>query len=164
MARLSSRARLVLFILAGIVLLGLGTATAATVAVYRAGTIEIAVEETGGDSLSFSVPAGVVDLALTFAPLVSHRFADELGHADRWQDDMRRFWPAARAALEQVERCPDAVLFEMRDGDETVSIVKRDGTIRFRLDSPRERVHVAVPVRTIGRVSRAFDGWLPRAG
>jgi hypothetical protein len=51
--------------------------------------------------------------------------------------------------MQQLAKVPDTVLVEVRDRDEHVRIEKRGGRILVDVDSPREEVHVGVPIQTV---------------
>ena len=141
---MSSRTRMLLAVLAGIVLV-IGTSAAfATVAVIRDGSIEVEVQGADGGDLSLTVPASLVRAALTFAPTVHG------GELDDALAEVRPHWPLVRAACAQLRDLPDGVLVEVKEGDGGhVVVAKQDGDLVVQVQDGRERVRVRVPAATL---------------
>ncbi len=153
---MSSTARLVLCVVLSICLVTGGTVLAATtvaaVSVYRAGTISVAVQESGSPGMRLAVPASLVNLAVAFVPNdVYEEVAREVGP----------HWDIVEALSHELSECPDAVFVEVVSRDEHVKIAKERGKIIVQVESPRENVRVALPLRTfetvVQRVSRIQD-------
>lgn len=121
-----------------------GTTLLAGALVFHEGVITVNVREKrpGGDHVHFFVPATIVPLGMSLAP------RDKLAHATH---HAREFLPAMRIGAQELAKCPDTVLVEVIDqrGQEHVRIEKRGGRILIDVDSPREEVHLAVPLQTV---------------
>lgn len=142
---MSSRARLILVICCGVLLLVLGTFGVAAAVAYRAGSIEIAVHEKAPDgaSVSIRVPAVLLHGALMLLPY---------GSIEPPEQELRDAMPALVAAVRALERSPDAVFVDVKSRDETVSIAKRDGRLIVDVDAPDATVRVALPLDLVRRV------------
>lgn len=110
--------------------------------VYSAGAIRIQVEEkrAGGQNIRLFVPGIVVPLGMAFIP------------GEKLQDvaeDAREALPILKAASEELARCPDGVLVEVRERDEHVLIQKLGGALVIDVDSDDEKVHVSVPLHLV---------------
>jgi hypothetical protein len=119
-----------------------GTTLVACALVMHEGVISVNVREKhrDGNHVRFFVPATVVGLGMAVAP------KERIEHATR---HARKYLPIARIGAEELAKCPDFVLVEVHDRDEHVRIQKLGGRILVDVDSAREEVHVAVPIRTI---------------
>lgn len=141
---MSPRARLLLAVLAGVVLIVATTATFAAVAVMRDGNIEVEVRGDGGQDFSMTVPASLVRAALTFAPTMHGT------EIDAAMDEVRPHWPLVRAACAQLRDIPDGVLVEVKEGDGGhVVVAKQDGDLVIRVQDGGGRVRVRVPAATL---------------
>ena len=102
--------------------------------VYQAGTIEFSVHEKGpnGCQISGSIPAAVVSAL----DEIRHEMHCEIGDATK----------IVEAALNELSRCPDGVLVDVRTDTEVVTIEKRNGSIRVDVDTPGEKVQASVPL------------------
>lgn len=146
--RMSSGARLVVAILIASVLVCIVPVGLVTAAVIQDGFARVHVTESSGSDVAIVVPAGLIDVALWFVPPGS------MAEASR---ELEPFLPALEALREELDRCPDAVFVEVRDGDERVRVEKRDGRFLVHVESGHERVHIAVPARTVSNVLRAVS-------
>jgi hypothetical protein len=110
--------------------------------VYQAGTIEFSVHEKGpnGCQISGSIPAAVVS-AIHLAP---HSALDEIRH--EMHCEIGDATKIVEAALNELSRCPDGVLVDVRTDTEVVTIEKRNGSIRVDVDTPGEKVQASVPL------------------
>lgn len=143
---MKAKPRTLFAILFGIPILLLAPAWVIGSKLGHAGTIEFSVHEKGPDGcqISGSVPAILVPAAVRLTPdsvleEVRHELRCELGDAAEM----------ARAALEELSRCPDGILVDVRTPTEVVTIEKRDGHIRVDVDTPHEKVQAAVPLQTM---------------
>ena len=68
-------------------------------------------------------------------------------HFPRLPEEARQVLPAATAAMMELERQPDFVLVEVENAREHVRIEKVGDKLRIDVDSPREEVHISVPIR-----------------
>ena len=72
--------------------------------------------------------------------------------------------PVARLALQELAKCPDTVLVEVKDRDEHVRIEKRGGRLLVDVDSHSEEVHVGVPIQTVVSVLKELEVRAARQG
>jgi hypothetical protein len=119
-----------------------GTTLMAGALVMHEGVITVNVREKwpDGSHVRLFVPATVVGLGMSLAP------KSKIEHATR---HARKYLPLARIGAEELAKCPDFVLVEVKDRDEHVRIQKVGGRLLVDVDSPREEVHVAVPLKTV---------------
>ena len=122
--------------------------------VVHEGAIRIQVDQQSaeGSHLHLLVPAALVPAAMMFVPEATVREA-----ATR----ARPWLPAVRAASEGLARQPDCDLLEVRSAYEHVHIAKRGALLVMEVESPREIVHVSVPLRTINGVAHRLESWIP---
>ncbi len=113
-----------------------------TAYICQDGFVNIRVEEyrKGGENHHLILPAQLAPLAAHFVPL------RHLRNAER---GLRDFLPALRAASTELAKIPDTLLVEARDHDEHVRISKSGDGLDIEVESPREHVHVWVPLRAI---------------
>jgi hypothetical protein len=117
------------------------------------GVVTVKVHQTapGGTSLTLPVPAGLIYLGMDLLPLLDRHH--ELRRARRQIGDWA---PAAAATLQSLEDCPDAVLVDVRDGRETVKIVKEGRNITIRVHDHEGDVNVSLPAHLFSRVARSI--------
>ncbi len=121
--------------------------------IYRAGTIELAVQEKSecGTSVEVKVPGALIPVAMHCLPEVTiDGVREEMGPEAREAIGM------AREALRSIGRSPDGVYVDVRTRDEIVLIEKRDGKIRILVDTPDEAVKVSVPLGVASSVLAAI--------
>ena len=118
-------------------------ATTGTVAlaamVYRAGTVEIHVTDSD-HGVAIKIPGIVFPVAAILVPSSTMR------------DAARRvspYLPAARAAIDELVRCPDAVFVEVEDHGAHVRIGKKDGAFFVDVRSDGETVHLKIPLHAL---------------
>ena len=121
----------------------LAATTAAVVSVYHAGTFSLAVQEAEGSRTSLAVPASLVDIGLAFVP---NEVYAEIAH------EAGPHWDIVEVVSREISDCPDAVFVEVIDGNEHVRIAKRGNKIVIDVDTHRENIRVALPLRTFERV------------
>lgn len=132
----------------------LGTLTLAGALVFHQGIVDVKVHQKrpGGDNVRIMVPGAILSLAVMAVPgEVIRRHA---AHA-------RQALPAARIAAQELEKCPDTVLVEVQERDEHVRIEKRGGDLIVDVNSPRETVHVSIPLRTLRFILREVEAASP---
>src|SRR5712692_5993575 len=143
-------------IVAKLALGALGTLTLAGAYVFHEGVIRVAVDEhKGGQNEShvhFFVPAAAVPLALHVVPEDRIRQAAER---------LRPLLPAIVIASRELGRLPDADLVEVRDTREYLQIRVRGGKLLIDVESPRETVHLSVPLCTVNEVARELESRVP---
>jgi hypothetical protein len=129
----------------------MGTAAVVT---YDAGLVRISVVEKhpGGDHVRFFVPAVLVPVAMNFVPQKElHKHAREA----------RQWLPLMKVVSEELERCPDATLVEVKSPDEHVKIQKSGDTIIIDVDDPSDTVHVSFPARVVTSVVQKLEAGNP---
>jgi hypothetical protein len=131
--------------------LSLVVTVAAAAAVARAGWIVVQVEERGegGGGVNLVLPAALVAVA---QPLVPHMELPAI------PSEAARCLDAVSEVLSALASVPDAILVEVESDGERVTIRKQDGAIVIDVTSPRERVHVSVPLDT----ARKAASWAAR--
>lgn len=122
--------------------------------VLTAGSIDIDVVEKhgGGSTVGIHMPAAIVPVAVHLMP--SFKVDDirtEMGPEAR--DALR----IAAAVIGELERVPDAVLVEVMDDTDIVTVEKRDGGLHIYVDSPDETVRVQVPLRAVRQTLSALQ-------
>jgi hypothetical protein len=127
---------------------GLGTAY-----ILQDGLIRVTVEEyrKDGTNLHLYVPAELAPLAAHFVP--GKEFHGKIG-------EMRKMLPVLQMMSAELAKLPDSVLVEVRDGDEYVRVAKSGSGIEVEEESPREHVHVYVPLRAIYDTAEVVQGRL----
>jgi hypothetical protein len=127
-----------------------GTTLLAGALIFHQGVITVNVQEKrpDGDHVHFFVPATVVSYGMALAP------EEQIRHATR---HAREYLPAARIAMQELAKCPDTVLVEVQDNDEHVRIEKRGGRLLVDVNSPKEEVHVGVPIQTVVSVIKDVE-------
>jgi len=140
---MSTGSRIFLAVSAAVSILMLATLGAAAAAVYRSGTVAVAVEPPDGGGLSISVPAILIHIAVALAP------AEML---DEVRDELRPVWPTIRAAARELDRAPDFVLLEIRSGGERVIVEKEARRMLVRIETDGDTVRVSIPIRTVRRI------------
>ena len=123
-------------------------AGSAAIVTYTAGAVRVSVEGKGpqGDHVNIIVPAILVPVALGFVP------AKSVGNAET-----RQWLPTLKAVSQELERCPDATLVEVKSPHEHVTIVKRGNALAIDVDDPGETVHVAFPVGVLRSVINKLE-------
>jgi hypothetical protein len=125
-----------------------------TAGVRHGGFVRVAVVERGADpvSLDLLVPTPLVGAAASIA-----RWA----MPDQTRAEMRRelgeVGPLLRALAAELERCPDATLVEVDDGDDHVRIAKDGARLIVRVRSPEADVDVEVPMALVSHALRALE-------
>jgi hypothetical protein len=121
--------------------------------IVTSGLVTVKVNETkpGGTNLYVPVPAGLVYLGLDLLPLLDHHHGMARAH-----EEMGAWAPAVQAFAQSLEDCPDAVLVDIQQRNETVKIVKVGRTIEIRVHGDDGDVHVSLPAHVFTRVARQF--------
>jgi len=126
--------------------------TAATFAAYllQDGFVHVTVEEfqKGGTHLHLIVPAAL-------APLGAHLIPER--EVAKVRERLAEWLPTLRLTATELEKLPDSILVEVRDGNEHVRISKADGGLDVEEVSPREHIHIWVPLRAIYDTADAFE-------
>jgi hypothetical protein len=121
--------------------------------VVTQGVVTVKVHDKGpdGTNVYVPVPAGLIYLGMDLLPLLDRNH--ELAKARR---EMGPWAPVAAAALTSIEDIPDAVLVDVRDGDETVKIVKEGRSINIQVHDHDANVNISLPAHLFTRVARQF--------
>lgn len=145
-----SSERLALAIILGLAVLVGGTAGATAYAWHRAGSVHLAIHESGpqGNDISITLPGILVNAAIAICPVP----ADAELNAR-----LAEVTPVLRAVASQLASMPDAVLVDVKDGDGTVRIEKSGPNLLIRVRSDEDRVEVAVPVESVRRLMRKLE-------
>ena len=131
-----------------ILLLGSGLLVAGTVAATGLVTVNVH-DKAEGTHIYLPVPAALVYLGMDLLPLVV-----EDHELENMRRDMGEWGPFVAATLEGLADCPDGVLVDVRDRDETVRIVKEGRSFEIRVRSRNESVDITVPARLLSKVGR----------
>ena len=129
-----------------LLLLPVAAALAATAAVYSMGTIRLDVEVEGAN-FSVPLPAGLIPLAVRLLP----------GDVCRELDYAEPQWEALRRAADAFSELPDAILVEVRDRTDHVTVAKRDRRLVVDVRSDDEHIAVSVPVEIVSSVTRQLE-------
>jgi hypothetical protein len=126
------------------------TVAACTAYLLQDGFVHVTVEEfqKDGTHLHLLVPAAL-------APLGAHLIPQR--ELARSRERLSPWLPALRLTASELEKLPDSVLVEVRDDDEHVRVAKVGDGLEVEEESPREHVHVWVPLRAIYDMADSFE-------
>ena len=145
-------ARLAVAVGLGAFVLVAGTGTVAAYAWQRAAMLRIRVRESGpgGKSFSLSLPGALVDAAIALCPPPAqvHGCLGRVRLAD--------VAPVVGSIAAELDRLPDSVLLDVRDGSERVVVSKVGGVLRIRVTAPPESVDIDMPVATLRHAMEKF--------
>jgi hypothetical protein len=136
---------------AAVMLIGSGVLLAWTVTTQ--GVVRFAVDDReSGTRFDVPVPAALVGAGLSFVPLAArhHRFEHRAE-----MEELKQVAPAALAFFEALEDAPDAVLVDVRDGEDWVRIVKSGRDFEVLVESPDANVRFSMPTALFRRMLRA---------
>ena len=121
---------------------GVGVLAVSTAVVYNAGAVYISVQEKDpkGTHLRLAVPGVTLPVAAMLVPKAKLREHSE---------EIQKFLPAIQAATDELRRCPDTVLVEVRDHNEHVKIAKQGDALVIDVNDDGETVHVSVPLTAV---------------
>ena len=139
---MKSSERLSLAIILGLCVLLGGTAGATAYAWHRAGSIRIAIHETGpgGSDLSMRLPGLLVNTAIALCPVPTD---------PKFRARLVDIAPMLRAVAGRLKTLPDAVLVDVKNDEGTVRIEKLGTDLLIRVVSDAERVEIAIPVNSV---------------
>lgn len=142
--------RLALAIILGLCVLVGGTAGATAYAWRRAGTVRIAVHETGpgGSDFSMRLPGLLVNTAIALCPIPSDA---EL------QAHLSDITPVLRAVASRLSTLPDVVLVDVKSDSGWVRVEKSGTDLLLRVVSDEERVEIAVPVESVRQLMKKLE-------
>lgn len=143
-------------------LAGMSAVAYAAYAITTMPAIEVSIDDHTGDGpdLSFSVPAALVGAGLKLAPhVVPH---EEWTEARREiEAELSQLPPETRAAagelIRQFRDMPDAVIVEVEDGGDQVTVAKRGGDLVVSVRSAEADVDVSVPVALFEQVAEFVE-------
>ncbi|HEX7184815.1 MAG TPA: hypothetical protein VF756_23515 [Thermoanaerobaculia bacterium] len=149
---MSKGAKILVVIAVLVTVMFVGTGLLIAGSIVHSGVVTVKINETrpNGTTLYLPVPAALVYLGMDLLPLVDDGGLDEL------RADLGEWRPFVAATLEDLEDCPDAVLVDVRDGDETVRIVKQGLDIEIRIHGADGNFEISLPARLFSRVARAM--------
>jgi hypothetical protein len=135
--------------LAKIALGMLVTIAAGTAYLLQDGFVHVTVEEfqKDGTHLHLVVPAALAPLGAHFIPQRK---------LDGARQRITELLPALRLTAIELEKIPDSVLVEVRDSGEHVRIAKSGDGLDIEEESPREHIHVWVPLRAVYDTANAL--------
>jgi len=124
--------------------------------------IEVSIDDHTGDGpdVSFSVPAALVGAGLKLAPhVVPH---EEWAEARmEIESELSQIPPESRAAaaelIRQLRDMPDAVIVEVDDHHDHVTVAKRGGSLVVSVRSEEADVDVTVPVALFEQVAEFVE-------
>jgi hypothetical protein len=133
-----------------------GVLVLATAYSFNEGVIRVSVDEhrANGEHHHLFVPAALVPVVVHFVP--QHAMDDAARQAGPWL-------PTVRTIAKELRKLPDAELVEVRDAQKYVRIRTQDGKLLVDVESARETVHVACPLRTIEHMSDEIMSRQPRS-
>jgi hypothetical protein len=114
-------------------------------------TVRVHEKKHDGASLRLYVPAIIGTAGLSVMP------EEKL---ERLARDAKEFLPALRVAAEELDRIPDGPLVEVSGPREQVRVAKESGELIVDVKSDKEEVYVAVPLRTLRKVTRQLESKL----
>ncbi len=126
----------------------------AGVVTYEAGAVRVSVVEKrqGGEHVNLIVPAVLVPVALAAVPAKNFHVHDA---------EMKKYLPLLKAVSQELARCPDATLVEVKSPDEHVKISKQGNSIYIDVDDPGDTVHISFPVGVIETVINKLEAGNP---
>lgn len=119
-----------------------------------AGTVTVAVEDSGPDGVDLFVP--VPAILLDIAALVVPRVIPEAELA-QIHAELEPWHGALKEAVQALEDCPDGVLVEVKNKQEHVLVTKRARRFQVNVDSQDVDVRVSMPDRVLRRALQVLD-------
>ena len=114
-------------------------------------TVKVHEKKPDGTNLCLYVPAILATTGLRVVP------EERLARVAREAKD---FLPALRVAAEELDRLPDGPLVEVTSPRERVRVAKEGGEIIIDVKTDKEDVYVAVPTRTLRKITRQLEAKL----
>jgi hypothetical protein len=115
------------------------------------GVLLVDVREGGPDGthIVFPVPLIVAQAALSLAPAEARYVKCE---------NFGRYQEIAVRLAEELSRCPDFIIAEVVERDESV-LVRKEGTcITVDVKEANEQVHCRLPLKAVARILASYDG------
>jgi hypothetical protein len=107
-------------------------------------SIDVVEKTPGGARVKIVVPGVLVNFCLSFLPVAMPEH-----ERMKLQNELSRYEPLLAAVVDELEQAPDMVFVEVEDGDEHVTIAKRDGHLVIDVETGQEDVRVEVPVVSV---------------
>ena len=142
--------RLALAVILGLCVLACGTVGATAYAWRRAGSVRIAIHETGpgGDDFSLRIPGLIVNAAIALCPIPSDA---ELNAR------LLELAPALHAVASRLATLPDVVLVDVKNDGGTVRVEKSGEDLVIRIVSPVEHVEITLPLGSVLQLMRKLE-------
>jgi hypothetical protein len=115
------------------------------------GILLVDVREGGPDGTHIMIPVPLVlaQAALAMAPAQArHVKCDNFG----------QYQEMAVRLAEELSRCPDFIIAEVVEGDESVLVRKEGKCITIDVNEADEQVHCRVPLKSVARLLDSYDG------
>ena len=147
---MKSSERLSLAIILGLGVLVGGSAGATAYAWHRAGSVRIAIHETGpgGSDVTMRLPGLLVNTAIALCPVPTD---------PKFKERLVEFAPMLHAVAGRLKTLPDAVLVDVKNDEGTVRIEKSGTDLLIRVLSETERVEIAVPVESVRQLMEKLE-------
>ena len=115
------------------------------------GVLLVDVREGGPDGthIVIPVPLIVAQAALSLAP-------DEARYVKC--EDLGQYQEIGVRLAEELSRCPDFIIAEVVEGNESVLVRKEGKCITVDVKEGEEQVHCRVPLKSVARILAAHDG------
>lgn len=107
-------------------------------------SIDVVEKSPGGARVKLVVPGVLVNFCLSFLPVAMPEHERQ-----RLQEELGRYEPLLAAVVDELEQAPDMVFVEVEDGNEHLTIAKRDGHLVIDVETDQEDVRVEVPVASV---------------
>ena len=147
---MSRGAKIFVGIAAGLAILFLGSGLLVAGTIAATGLVTVNVhDKTDGTHIYLPVPAVALYLGMDLLPLVM----DDSDLAEM-RRDVGDWGPFMAATLRGLADCPDGVLVDIRDREETVRIVKEGRSFEIRIRNHNESVDISVPARMLSKAAR----------
>jgi hypothetical protein len=124
---------------------------AGSVVAHGVVTVNVQESKEGGTHLYLPVPADLLYLGMDLLPVL-----DQHGELARARREVGPWAPVAKAAMESLEDCPDAVLVDVQQHGQTVKIVKVGRSIEIDVHGQGDDVHISLPAHLFTRALRQF--------
>ena len=118
--------------------------------VFHEGVVRVDVDEAKPDGahVHFWVPATTVSAGMRLTPRHYLRQAAE---------QSRPFLPVLREVAKELRKYPDAELLDVRDSQNHVTMVVRDGRLYLDAVTDADNVHISFPTETLRDVADGLE-------
>lgn len=147
---MSKGAKILVVIAVAMVVMFVGSGLLIAGSIVTTGLVSVKINESrpDGTTLYLPVPAALVYLGMDLLPLLDD------GELDDMRAELGEWRPFVAATLQGLEDCPDAVLVDVREGNETVRIVKNGRDIEIRVHGAEGDFEISLPARLFSRMAR----------